>query len=122
MNEKVTPYDVGGKVNYEKLVKEFGVKKITPEILNEIKGITGELHPYLRRGIFFAYRDLKKVLDEYKKGNKFFLYTGRAPSGPIHIGHISVWLFMKWLQEKFDVEVWFQFPDEEKFLFKQETT
>lgn len=116
---KVNPYEVEGKIDYDKLIKEFGVHKITPEVLDEIKSITGELHPYLRRGIFFAYRDLKKVLDEYKKGNKFFLYTGRAPSGPIHLGHISVWLFMKWLQEKFGVEVWFQFPDEEKFLFKQ---
>ena len=120
MAQKVNPYEVEGKIDYDKLVDEFGVKKITPDMLKEIENIAGELHPYLRRGIFFAYRDLKKVLDEYKKGNKFFLYTGRAPSGPIHLGHISVWLFMKWLQEKFDVEVWFQFPDEEKFLFKQE--
>jgi len=116
--QKVNPYKVEGKIDYDKLINEFGVKKITPEILNEIKEITGELHPYLRRGIFFAYRDLKKVLDEYKKGNKFFLYTGVGPSGPIHLGHISVWIFMKWLQEKFDTEVWFQFTDDEKFLYK----
>ena len=122
MSQKVNPYQVEGKINYDRLVKEFGVKKITPEILKEIEILAGELHPYLRRGIFFAYRDLKKVLDEYRKGNKFFLYTGRAPSGPIHLGHISVWLFMKWLQEKFGVEVWFQFPDEEKFLFKKDTS
>lgn len=119
MGQKVNPYNVEGEIDYDKLINEFGVKKITPEILKEIKELTGEIHPYLKRGIFFAYRDLKKVLDEYKKGNKFFLYTGRAPSGPIHLGHISVWIFMKWLQEKFGAEVWFQFPDEEKFLFKK---
>jgi len=117
----VNPYEVEGKVDYDKLIDKFGVQKITPQVLKEIEEITGELHPYLRRGIFFAYRDLKKVLDDYKKGNKFFLYTGRAPSGPVHLGHISVWIFMKWLQEKFNVDIWFQFPDEEKFLFKQET-
>jgi tryptophanyl-tRNA synthetase len=120
MAQKVNPYEVQGEIDYDKLIKEFGVKKITSEVLKEIEDIAGEIHPYLRRGIFFAYRDLKKIFDEYRKGNKFFLYTGRAPSGPIHIGHISVWIFMKWLQEKFGVEVWFQFPDEEKFLFKQE--
>lgn len=118
----VNPYNVKGKVDYNKLVNEFGVKRITPEVLKEIEKIAGELHPYLRRGIFFSYRDLKEVLEEYKKGNKFFLYTGRAPSGPVHLGHISVWIFMKWLQEKFGVEVWFQFPDEEKFLFKQQAS
>jgi tryptophanyl-tRNA synthetase len=62
------------------------------------------------------------ILDEYEKGNKFFLYTGRAPSGPVHMGHLVPWIFTKWLQEKFDVELWFQFPDEEKFLFKDELT
>ncbi len=121
MTEKVNPYEVGGKINYDKLIKEFGVKKITPEIIKEIEKITGEVHPYLRRGIFFAYRDLKKVLDEYKKGNKFFLYTGRGPSGPAHVGHIATWRFTKWLQDKFDVELWFQFTDDEKFLYKNMT-
>ena len=73
----------------------------------------------LRRGIFFAHRDLNWLLDEYEKGNKFFLYTGRAPSGHVHLGHLQPWIFTKWLQDKFDVELWFQFPDEEKFLFKK---
>ncbi len=118
VKQVVNPYSVEGKVDYDKLVKEFGVKKLTPEVLSEIKSITGELHPYLRRGIFFAYRDLKEVLEEYKKGNKFFLYTGCGPSGPIHLGHVTIWLFAKWLQEKFGVELWFQFTDDEKFLYK----
>jgi len=38
------------------------------------------------------------------------------------MGHLSVWQFTKWLQDKFDVELWFQFPDEEKFLFKDKLT
>lgn len=115
---KVNPYEVEGMVDYDKLIQEFGVKKITPEVLEEIEELAGELHPYLRRGIFFAYRDLKKVLDEYKKGNKFFLYTGCGPSGPIHLGHVATWRFTKWIQDKFDVELWFQFTDDEKFLYK----
>lgn len=118
MVQKVTPWEVKGKVNYDKLIKEFGVSKISENHLELIKKYTKELHPFLKRGIFFAHRDLKFVLDEYGKGNKFFLYTGRAPSGPVHIGHLVPWLFTKWLQDKFDVELYFQFPDEEKFLFR----
>jgi len=95
------------------------VQKIDNKILDKIESITGELHFMLRRKIFFAHRDLNWILNEYEKGNKFFLYTGRAPSGPIHIGHLLPWMFTKWLQDKFDVELWFQFPDEEKFLFKK---
>lgn len=117
---KVTPWEVKGNIDYNKLVKEFGVEKIDENLLKRIKKHTGELHHYLKRGMFFAHRDLNWVLDEFEKGNKFFLYTGRAPSGPVHLGHYSVWTFVKWLQDKFDVELWFQFPDEEKYLFKKD--
>jgi len=116
---KVTPYQVEGQLDYEKLVKEFGVSKIDNLLLERIKKHAGELHYMLRRGVFFAHRDLNWLLDEYEKGNKFFLYTGRGPSGPIHLGHIGTWIFTKWLQDKFDVDLWFQFTDDEKFLFKE---
>jgi len=122
----VNPWEVKGNVDYDKLIQEFGVSKIDKTLLERIekhakkKGL--ELHPFLRRGIFFAHRDLKFILDEYEKGNKFFLYTGRAPSGNTHMGHLIPWFFTKWLQDVFDVELWFQFPDEEKFLFKEKLT
>ncbi len=118
----VTPWEVTGKIDYEKLVQQFGVSKIDLSLLERIRKHAKELHFLLRRGIFFAHRDLNWILEEYEKGNKFFLYTGRAPSGPIHLGHLMPWIFTKWLQEVFDTELWFHFPDEEKFLFKQELT
>lgn len=118
----VTPYDVKGTVDYDKLIREFGVSKIDTGVMKRIEKVAGEPHFMLRRGIFFAHRDLNWLLDEYEKGNTFFLYTGRAPSGPIHLGHVMPWLFTKWLQDTFDVELWFQFPDEEKFLMKQDTS
>src|SRR3989338_984528 len=116
---KVTPWEVSGAIDYDRLVKDFGVQKIDDALLKRIGKHTKDVHFMLRRNVFFAHRDLKWILDEYDKGNKFYLYTGRAPSGPIHIGHIQPWLFTKWLQDTFGVELWFQFPDEEKFLFKQ---
>jgi tryptophanyl-tRNA synthetase len=122
MTFKVTPWEVKGNIDYDKLIQEFGVQKIDEKLLERIEKITGEIHPFLRRNIFFAHRDLKFILDEYDKGNKFFLYTGRAPSGNIHLGHLVPWMFTKWLQDKFDVELYFQIPDEEKFLFKDDLT
>lgn len=119
-NFSVTPYDVSGKVDYGRLIKEFGVEKISPALLKKIEKHAREVHFMLERGIFFAQRDLNWLLEQYEKGNKFFLYTGRAPSGPVHLGHVYPWLFTKWLQDKFDVELYFHFPDEEKFLFKQD--
>lgn len=116
---EVTPWEVSGEIDYDKLVREFGVSKLDEKLLKRIEKHTGDLNFMLRRKVFFAHRDLKWLLDEYERGNKFFLYTGRSPSGPIHIGHLGTWIFTKWLQDKFNVELWFQFPDDEKFLFKK---
>ena len=117
---QVTPWEVTGDIDYDKLINSFGVEKITEKVLDRMKKHTKDVHFMLRRKVFFADRDINWLLDEYEKGNKFFHYTGRAPSGPIHLGHLMPWLFTKWLQDKFDVDLWFQFPDEEKFLFKQD--
>ena len=76
----------------------------------------------LRRNIFYAHRDLNWLLDEYEKGNKFYLYTGIAPSRTMHIGHLVPFLFTKWLQDRFGVEVYLQIPDEEKYLIKEGLT
>ncbi|MGC8571989.1 MAG: tryptophan--tRNA ligase [Candidatus Micrarchaeia archaeon] len=117
---RVTPWEVEGKIDYTILEKKFGIKEINEKLLERIKTYTGgELHYMLRRGIFFAHRDLNWLLDEYDKGNKFYLYTGRAPSGGMTLGHLIPFLLTKWLQEKFDVELYIQIPDEEKFLAKK---
>ena len=117
----MNPYEVSGTIDYDRIVKEFGIQKLDGAMLERIKKITGKDHHFLRRKIFFAHRDLKWCLDEYEKGNTFFLYTGCGPSGPIHLGHLGTWLFTKWLQDVFDVELWFQFTDDEKFLFKNKS-
>ncbi|PLW80511.1 tryptophan--tRNA ligase [Candidatus Woesearchaeota archaeon] len=118
----VTPWEVKGNIDYDKLIKDFGVEKLDENLIKRIEKHAGEVHHMIRRNIFFAHRDMKFILDEYEKGNKFFLYTGRAPSGDTHLGHLVPWLFTKWLQDKFDVELLFQFPDEEKVLFKKDLT
>ena len=115
----VTPWEVKGKVDYSKLIKQFGLQLLTDELLERIKRHTKELHYLLRRKIFFAHRDLNWLLDEYEKGNKFYLYTGRGPSGHTHLGHIVPWILTKWLQDKFKAKLYFQITDDEKFLFKE---
>lgn len=117
MNFKVTPWEVEGKIDYDKLIEFFGVNKIDETLLEQFKRfVKGDLHVLLRRGYFFAHRDLDKVLNDLKNGKKFFLYTGRGPSGPMHIGHLVPFIFTKWLQEKFDANVYIELTDDEKFL------
>lgn len=121
MNEKknemvVTPWEVKGEVDYERLIREFGTQPLTEELLQRIAKHTGELHLQLRRKLFFSHRDLNVVLDLYEKGIKFVLYTGRGPSGPVHIGHLVPWIFTKHLQDKFETRLYFQMTDDEKFV------
>jgi tryptophanyl-tRNA synthetase len=117
MAYKVTPYEVSGDVDYQTLIREFGLKPLGQPILKRLLSHTQEEHYMLRRKIFIAHRDLGFVLDEYEKGNPFFLYTGRGPSGATHLGHLLPWIFTKWLYDKFKSEFWFQITDDEKFLF-----
>ncbi len=119
-NFKVTPWDVTGKIDYSKLISKFGVEELSDDLLKKLDKIAGK-NFMLDRKIFFAHRDLKWLLDEYSKGNKFFLYTGRGPSGKMHIGHLMPLMFTKWLQDAFDVELWIQFTDDEKFFFRDKT-
>jgi tryptophanyl-tRNA synthetase len=116
----VTPWEVSGKIDYDKLVREFGTQPITPELLERIQKHTGTLHPQLQRRIFFSHRDLDWILQRYEAGEKFVLYTGRGPSGPVHIGHLVPWIFTKYLQNKFDAQLYFQMTDDEKFLYHDE--
>lgn len=120
-NIQITPWEVSGEIDYEKLGKQFGIAPLNDQLLKKLESFTKESHFMLRRKIFFAHRDLDWLLTEHKRGNKFFLYTGCGPSGPIHLGHLMIWNFVKWLQDKFNVELWFQFTDDEKFLFKDKS-
>ncbi len=118
----VTPWHVEGDIDYDKLIKQFGTEKISSEILERIKKNTNEDHFMLRRGVFFSHRDMNRILEDFENGKKFFLYTGRGPSGHTHIGHLVPWVFAKWLQEKFDVNMYFQLTDDEKFYAKPNLT
>ena len=119
---RITPWSVSGSVqdkDYDKIANEFGAKIIDERLLKRIKKITGDLHPFLLNGIFYAHRDLDLALDDYSNGKPFYLYTGRGPSGEMHLGHILPFMFTKWLQEKFNAELIIQITDDEKYLFRE---
>lgn len=116
----VTPWEVRGKVDYDRLIEMFGTQRLDEKLKKRIYKVTGEEHVMLRRDLFFSHRDFDWILNEYEKGNKFILYTGRGPSGPVHIGHLVPWMFTKWLQDRFDTRLYFQLTNDEKFWFESE--
>lgn len=62
----VTPWDVQGQVsedgrqlaiNYDKLIDQFGTRRIDAALLERFEKVTGHKpHPLLRRGTFFSHR------------------------------------------------------------------
>ncbi|MDE1768672.1 MAG: tryptophan--tRNA ligase [Candidatus Micrarchaeota archaeon] len=117
----VGAYSVEGEVDYQDLITKFGIRPIDEELKARIKKDANDIHFMIRRGIYFAHRDMPWLLDQYEKGNKFYVYTGIAPSGGMTIAHLIPFVMSQWLQEKFDAEVYIQIPDEEKYLAKRDT-
>ena len=111
---KVTPWEVSGEVDYNKLVKEFGTSLINSNIQKKLE----KCHPLLRRGVYFSHRDFDKWLEHYEKGKKVSVITGRGPSEKMHIGHLVPFMVAKSLQEEFNCEVFIPISDDEKFFVK----
>ncbi len=115
---EVNPWNVSGNVDYNKLIKKFGVSRIN----NKIKESFKDLHPLLRRGIYFSHRDFDKWLLDAEKGKKVSVITGRGPSEKMHLGHLVPFLVAKSLQDKFNCEVYIPVSDDEKFFVKEKLT
>lgn len=78
--------------DYEKLFKEFGVKKISEKMRRELK------HFIFERKIIIGHRDFEKVFERIKKRQPFINMTGIATSGELHFGHkliVDAFLFFK---------------------------
>ncbi|KAG2439245.1 hypothetical protein HXX76_004606 [Chlamydomonas incerta] len=120
----IDPWSVSGgadgRIDYNKLLEQFGCSKLTEDLVARVEKLTGKpAHPFLKRGIFFAHRDLQEILDCYEKGIPFYLYTGRGPSSEaLHLGHLVPFMFTKYLQDAFGAPLVIQLTDDEKSLWR----
>ena len=78
----VTPWEVKGKVEYHRLIKEFGLKPMPnlPPVFNE--------NILFRRNVIFAHRNFENIIDAIRKKERFVMMTGLMPSGNFHLGHM----------------------------------
>ena len=111
----VTPFDVEGQVDYDRLIDKFGTEEINDELKQRFFDLAGGENLYVKRDFIYSHRGLEEALDEYEEEDGFFLYTGIGPSGRMHIGHIISFYFTKWLQDRFDVNAYIQVTDDEKY-------
>jgi len=118
--EKVvlSPWEVKGNIDYDKLVKDFG----TSVIGDSLKKRFANSHPLLRRGIYFSHRDFDKWIAASDAKKKVSVLTGRGPSEKMHLGHLVPFLVAKSLQDEFNCEVFIPISDDEKFYVKPNLT
>ena len=116
---KVTAWEVSGIIDYDKLITEFGTSRLTEELKERLrlKTKSKKLHIFFRRNFIYSHRDFEKILDNMENDN-FYVYTGRGPSGEMHIGHLISFLTAKWLQDEFGCNVYIMMSDDEKFCVK----
>ena len=74
-------WEVKGKVDYDKLIKEFGLKPLHHLPKQFQKNVL------FRRGIVFAHRDFKQIVEAIQNKKPFVMMTGLMPSGKFHFGH-----------------------------------
>ncbi|MBI4019068.1 MAG: tryptophan--tRNA ligase [Candidatus Aenigmarchaeota archaeon] len=84
MTSKVTPWEVPAKIDYEKLVKEFGLEFFSALPVQFSKNML------FRRKIVFAHRDFARVASAVENRQPFVMMTGLMPSGKFHFGHKMV--------------------------------
>jgi len=83
-NFKVTPWEVKGDIDYNKLIKEFGVQPLEdlPKLFSN--------NTLFRRKIIFAHRSFGQIVSAIEKKKPFIMMTGLMPTGKFHIGHMLV--------------------------------
>ena len=111
----VTPWEVSGDIDYDKLVKQFGTQVISEELLEKLKK---PLPALIRRGWYFSHRDLDKFVNAHAQGKKVSIVSGRGPSQKMHIGHLVPFLVAKYFQDAYDCNVYLPISDDEKYFVK----
>ena len=111
----VSPWGVSGKIDYNKLSKQFGTKEISKEVLEKLENT----HPILWRGNYFSHRDFDLWLNDAEAGKKVSILTGRGPSEKMHLGHLVPFLAAKALQDKYNCNVYVPISEDEKFFVKK---
>ncbi len=110
---KVTPWEVSGEINYNKLIKEFGVKPM-PKLPKEFNNIL------FKRKIVFAHRDIQRILDAIKNKKPFVMMTGLMPSGKFHFGHALLVKQMIFYQ-KLGAKIYIAIADLEAYNARQKS-
>jgi tryptophanyl-tRNA synthetase len=113
----VTPDADADEVEYGKLLDRFGADALSDD---QVERFPQPPHPLLRRGIYYAGRDVDRLLGAIEADERCSIVTGVGPSGPMHVGHAVTFYFAKWLQAATGAVVYVPLSDDEKYLSRDQ--
>jgi len=116
INTSITPWEVEGDIDYNRLIEEFGTQSIGNHLFSRLKL---PLPPPVRRGMCFSHRDLDKWLNAYDNKERVSVVSGRGPSERMHIGHLTLYAIPKYFQDAYGCTVYIPVSDDEKFYIKE---
>ncbi|MFC6726459.1 tryptophan--tRNA ligase, partial [Halobium palmae] len=111
----VTPYEIEGEVDYDRLLDRFGADRLTAE---QHVRFSDPPHRLLRREVVYAGRDVDRFLDAAAAGETVSVVTGVGPTGPMHLDHLPQFYLAKYLQDETGAHVYIPLSDDEKHLLK----
>ncbi len=79
---RVTPWEVEGVVDYDRLMKEFGIQPFS-DIIDRVPNP----NRLMRRGVIFGHRDYDRIVDAMIEKKPWAVMSGFMPSGMPHFGH-----------------------------------
>lgn len=78
------PWEVTGDIDYQKLVRDFGVQELDSTTLPQ----QFQNNVLFRRKVVFAHRSFGQIVDAIQNKKPFVMMTGLMPTGKFHIGHM----------------------------------
>lgn len=119
-DENINVNEVSGKMDYDKIIEEFGVECLSKQLRPLEKSVNSKLPgaQLYRRGIVFAHRDFGTIANSIMNKKKFAVVSGFNPSAPLHFGNLLFVNQVLFLQS-LGGEVFIPISNDETYVFKK---
>ncbi len=119
-HEKISISEVKGDVDYEAVIKEFGLERMQP-MVEKMKAEKMKLPIMYRRNLVIAQRDFGQIFNAMVNKKKFAILTGINPSGALHFGN-KMFVDQAMFFQEYGGRVFIPISNDETYVFKKAET
>ncbi len=112
--------EVKGDVDYEAVIKEFGLERMQP-MIEKMKTAKMKLPIMYRRSLVIAQRDFSQIFNAMINKKKFAVLTGINPSGDLHFGN-KMFVDQAIFFQEYGGKIFIPISNDETYVFKKSDT